>query len=137
MSTGNNNLENIIGNFFNNKDVQNTLKDLTSQMSSYLINCNILNTILESNPNITDELITEQINLLKKAHPNSTGIINKYLQSYEDKSVYQIRKFLKSGDCKKALDDSQVQKYLNEILNSPQFKEKFQQLIHKHLFSSQ
>jgi hypothetical protein len=145
MSKEDDNIENIFANFVKQEGLQNVLMNLTSQMSSHLINCDLFNQVLHANPNITDQLITDQINLFKKDHPNSTDIINKYLQPYQekrsDKFVYQIRQFLKSGDCKQALDDPQVQQYLNEILNSSQFKEKFQRLLsqnlNKYFFSSQ
>jgi DNA-binding phage protein len=135
MSKKDINLEQIFGNLFNNENLQNTLKNFASQMSSYLINCDILNQYLDANPNITDELITKQINLYKKSHKNSVNIIDKYLESYQEERsneyIYNIRKFVKSGDCKKALNDSQVQQYLNEVLNSSEF----QQLI-SQFFSS-
>jgi ketol-acid reductoisomerase len=106
----------------------NKVIDLISQMAPQLINSDALIQILDSNPNLTDELITEQINLFKKTHPKSNEIINKYLQSYEEehsnKSIYNIRKFVKSDDCKRALNDPQVKQYLAEAINSPEIKEK-------------
>jgi uncharacterized Fe-S center protein len=126
-----------IGNLLNNKNVQNLLNnektknilmDFASQMTSRAINPTILNEILDSNPNISDELITERINSFKKDHPQSNDLFNKYLQSYQEKrsnkSIYNIRKFVKSDDCKRALDDPQVKQYLKEILNSPDIREK-------------
>jgi len=139
MSKKDFNFEQIFGSLFNNENFQNTLKNFASQMSSYLINCDILNEILDTNPNLTDELITKQINFYKINHKKCINIIDKYLESYQEERsneyIYNIRKFIKSGNCKKALDDPQVQQYLNEALNSPEFKEKFQQLI-SQFFSS-
>jgi hypothetical protein len=117
-----------IGNLLNNEKTKNILMDFASQMTSRAINPTILNEILDSNPNISDELITERINSFKKDHPQSNDLFNKYLQSYQEKrsnkSIYNIRKFVKSDDCKRALDDPQVKQYLKEILNSPDIREK-------------
>jgi len=146
MSKDDNSLQELFGNFLSKEGLQKLIKDektmntvmnFASQIGSHLINCDLVNQILDSNPKITDELITEQINLFKKDHPNCNTIIDKYLQSYQekrsDKTVYNIRQFLKSGHCKKALDDPQVQQYLKEALDSPKFKEKFQQLLSKNI----
>jgi hypothetical protein len=106
----------------------NNVIDSISQLGSSLINSDTLIHILDTNPNLTDELITEQINLFEKSHPKSSEIINKYFQSYKekhsDKYIYNIRKFVKSDDCKRALDDPQVKQYLMEAINSPEIKEK-------------
>lgn len=118
-------------NLLNNPKTMNIMMDFASQMASHVITPNILNEILDANPNLTNELITERINLFKKDHPQSNDIINKYLQSYQEKHsnkyIYNIRKFIKSDDCKKALDDPQVKEYLKEIFNSSDIKDKIQQ----------
>ena len=118
------------------EDIFKSLKDASInnaidgifQLGSSLINSDTLIHILDTNPNLTDELITEQINLFEKSHPKSSEIINKYFQSYKekhsDKYIYNIRKFVKSDDCKRALDDPQVKQYLMEAINSPEIKEK-------------
>jgi hypothetical protein len=150
MSEENNNLSGFFGNIMNNANLSNLIKDekimktivnFATQMGPQLINCDLFNQILDSNPNITDELITNQINVFKKDHPDCNTIIDKYLQSYQekrsDKNVYNIRSFLQSGHCKEALGDPQVQQYLNEVLESPKFKDKFEKLLSenmKHLF---
>jgi hypothetical protein len=137
MSKEDNNLLGLFANFIGKENLQNLIKDkriinFASQMSSQLINCDLLNQILDSNPNITNQLITQQIYLFKKDHPNSNIIIDKYLQSYQqkhsDENVYNIRQFLKSGHCKEALDDHQVQQYLSEALESPKFKNSYQKI---------
>jgi hypothetical protein len=137
MSKEENNLLGLFANFIGKENLQNLIKDkriinFASQMSSQLINCDLLNQILDSNPNITNQLITQQIYLFKKDHPNSNIIIDKYLQSYQqkhsDENVYNIRQFLKSGHCKEALDDHQVQQYLSEALESPKFKNSYQKI---------
>jgi len=142
MSKEENNLLGLFANFIGKENLQNLIKDkriinFASQMSSQLINCDLLNQILDSNPNITNQLITQQIYLFKKDHPNSNMIIDKYLQSYQqkhsDENVYNIRQFLKSGHCKEALDDHQVQQYLSEALESTKFKDKFQKLLSENI----
>lgn len=127
---------NFFAQFFN-KDTQDKIMNLSSQLSSNLINCNTLNQIIDSKANLTDEYLTDQINLFKKDHSQVEILINKYLKSYEekrsDKTIYQIRKFLKSGDCKNALEDSQVKQYLNQLFNSKEFQEQFQQILKENL----
>ena len=84
-----------IGNLLNNKNVQNLLNnektknilmDFASQMTSHAINPTILNKILDANPNISNELITERINSFKKDHPQSNDVINKLIFNlYQEK----------------------------------------------------
>ncbi len=143
MSKEDTGLLGFLSDLVSNADLQNLMKDtntmktIVSQIGSYLINCDLFNQILDSNTNITDELITEQINLFKKDHPNCNTIIDKYLQSYQenrsDKNVYNIRQFLKSGHCKEALDDPEVQQYLSKALESPKLKDKFQKLLSENI----
>jgi hypothetical protein len=107
------------------------ISQLTSQMSQYLFNPQIVSQILDANPSLTDEILTEQIHLFEKSHPESSEIISKYLYSYqekrENKNVYNIHKFVKSDDCKKALDDPKVKAYLQEAINSSEIKDQIQQ----------
>lgn len=131
MSKENNIFGNLIENIFNNDNLQNLTMNIAS---SYLINCDILYKILQSKPNLTDELITDKINLFKKTYPESIDLINKYLQPYQKmnsdkKQIYKIREFLQSNNCKIALEDPQVKKYLDEVLNSPEFSENFKKLL--------
>ena len=132
----NNNIGNFLGNLLNNKNLQNTFMNLASQMSSHLINCDFINQILDSHPNLTDEVLTQHINSFKKDNPDVNILIDKYLKRYQtqnsNKSVYQIREFVKSSNCKKVLEDPDVQKYINQIINSSQFKDKFQQLLSQY-----
>jgi hypothetical protein len=123
-------------NFLNNEHIKeltkdgsmNTVIDLISKMAPNLINPDVFIQILDANPNLNDEFLTEQINSFKKSHPQSNDIINQYLQPYEekqsDKNIYNIRKFVKSDDCKRALNDPQVKQYLKELMNSPEFRQK-------------
>lgn len=146
MSKKNNSFGNFLGNFFDEKaleKIQNIISDpetmakvtsLASQMGSQLINCQSLSQILDSDPKFTDEYLTEEIHRLKETQPDIGELIDKYLRSYEnkensEKSVYQIRRFLQSGDCQKALEDPRVKKHLQQLFNSPEFQKKFQDLF--------
>jgi hypothetical protein len=122
MSKEDNGLLGFLSDLVSNADLQNLMKDtntmktIVSQIGSYLINCDLFNQILDSNTNT---------------------IIDKYLQSYQenrsDKNVYNIRQFLKSGHCKEALDDPEVQQYLSKALESPKLKDKFQKLLSENI----
>ena len=146
MSKEKNSLGNILGNFLDEKAIeklQNLINDpetiekvtgLASQIGSQVINCQLLSQILQSDPKFTDEYLTEEIQRLKEAQPGIGELIEKYLRSYEKKensgkSVYQIRRFLQSGDCQKALEDSHVKKYLQQLFNSPEFQSNFKQVL--------
>ena len=146
MSKEKNSLGNILGNFLDEKAIeklQNLINDpetiekvtgLASQIGSQVINCQLLSQILQSDPKFTDEYLTEEIQRLKEAQPSIGELIEKYFRSYEKKensgkSVYQIRRFLQSGDCQKALEDSHVKKYLQQLFNSPEFQSNFKQVL--------
>ena len=146
MSKEKNSLGNILGNFLDEKAIeklQNLINDpetiekvtgLASQIGSQVINCQLLSQILQSDPKFTDEYLTEEIQRLKEAQPGIGELIEKYLRSYEKKensgkSVYQIRRFLQSGDCQKALEDPHVKKYLQQLFNSPEFQSNFKQVL--------
>ncbi|UJR34934.1 hypothetical protein I4U23_027710 [Adineta vaga] len=127
-------IENI-QNLLNNETTMNLMLNIAPQMASHLLTSEILQKILDTNPELTNELMTEQINLFEKDHPESKEIINKYLRLYEEnysnKRIYNIRMFVKSDQCKKALEDPQIKLYLKEILNSSDFKEKIKQFKKK------
>ena len=145
MSSEENHFGKLLGNFFdkktaeqfqnliNDKETMEKLSGLASKIGPQLISCQLLNEILDSDPKLTDEYLTEEINSLKKIRPDVSEMIGKYLQSYQQtndskKPIYQIRRFLQSGDCKRALEDEQVKKYLQELFNSPEFQQK----LNKH-----
>jgi hypothetical protein len=60
-----------------------------------------------------------------------TNIFNLTGEKNSNKDIYNIRRFVKSDDYRKVLDDPQIKQYLKEILNSPEMKEKISKLIKK------